>query len=819
MGWLSIQEVPRLEKEELVGYVVTVTDITDRKRAEHTLRKLHEISSSADLSSSEKINRLLELGNHVFGQSIAVLSKIDDKNYVVKEAKSPSLLIRKGIKLNAAETFCAQAIQSEEPIAFETTIGTPWASHPCSTVHNINSYLGTRLIIEGKPFGTLSFSNTEHLKRKFTSQDKELLGLMAQWVAGELQRHMAEERLAYNEQRFEQIAAEERALGALLQLSVGMTPMKSYLQKALVTLFDSISWLQLLPKGGIFLVDKTDPEQLFLAASHDLHKAIEEGCSKVKMATCLCGGAALDRTPRFATCTLDPTCGPGTPATNHGHYNLPILADDELLGLIVLYLTPDSFKNPRATDFLVRVANVIGMGIKKRHAEQEIEHFAFHDPLTGLPNQRLLLDHLSQEIRSAQRHNELGVIFFIDLDNFKTLNDAMGHAVGDALLKQIALRLKNQIRTVDTVARLGGDEFAILATRLGSDHDKTVADAHTLAEKIHHKLSESYQLEGQELLISTSIGIALFPAASHSAEEMLSCANTAMSRAKSDGRNQIRFFEPNMQALADSRLALERDLGKALKREELSLYYQPQLGVNGELVGLEALVRWQCRRRNQLISPAEFIPLAEENGMIIPIGAWVMESAIKQYQIWIQKGLISINQTMAINISPREFLQPNLVQNIQALLRQYQIAGESIKLEITEGIVISNLDQCIATMNALRGLGISISIDDFGTGYSSLSYLRHLPINQLKIDQSFVKDLPDEKSAGRIVETIISMAEHLGLTLIAEGVETEEQWNYLTSWGCQEFQGYLLSRPLSADNTDAFLLEQLDKPSLPKAKH
>ncbi len=813
-GYLSIQETPQFEGDELVGYTGTVTDITDRKRAEHTLRQLHKISSSTDLCSSEKINELLALGVEVFDQPIAVLSRIDGDSYLVKEAISPSLLIRKGTKLDTSETYCNKAFESAEPVAFETTVNSHWAAHPCCTVHNINSYLGTRLIIEGKPYGTLSFSNTSHIKRQFSRQDKELLALMAQWVTGEIQRHMAEERLAYNEHKFEQIAAEERVLGKLLQLSVGMKPMKPYLEKALTTLLNSISWLKLLPKGGIFIVNSTDTDHLHLAASHNLDEMIKQGCSKVRMNACICGESALEKEPKFASCILDPISGPGSCTINSGHYNLPILAGNELLGLIMLYLTPDSLENPRAASFLSRVANVIGMGIKKRHAEQEIEHFAFHDPLTGLPNQRLLLDHLSQEIQAANRHNELGAIFFIDLDKFKTLNDAMGHSAGDALLIQVAMRLKKKIRSVDTVARLGGDEFAIIATRLGSSHEKVVADAHTLAEKLNEALSQPYILESQELQINASIGISLFPDASRPAEEMLSYANTAMSRAKSDGRNQVRFFEADMQALADSRLALERDLGIALKKEEFSLYYQPQLDVDGKLVGVEALVRWQCSRRNQLIPPAEFIPLAEENGMIIPLGAWVMETAIKQYHLWSVQGLINLHQTMAINISPREFLKPNLIPDIQTLLDRYQVPGKSIKLEITEGIVIDNLNQCIDTMNALRNLGISISIDDFGTGYSSLSYLRHLPINQLKIDQSFVKDLPNEKSAGRIIETIISMAEHLDLNLIAEGVETEKQWDYLASWGCQAFQGYLLSHPLSTDQTKDYLQQINHEPAM-----
>ncbi len=433
---------------------------------------------------------------------------------------------------------------------------------------------------------------------------------------------------------------------------------------------------------------------------------------------------------------------------------------------------------------------------ERKQAEARIEYLAYFDALTELPNRRLLLDRLEQNLSRARRYRHYGAMLFLDLDRFKNINDSLGHPVGDALLKEVARRMTLGLRNEDTVSRLGGDEFVMLLSELGDDPVTAAAKAQKKAEQIRESLAEKYQIMGHELHITPSIGVAMFPASEDNQEagnDILRHADTAMYRAKDDGRDSIRFFLPSMQSAADDRLAIEKELRYALERDEISLYYQPQVDASGGIIGAETLVRWNHAERG-FISPAVFIPVAEATGLILPIGEWILRHACRQLKTWADQGHDMPH--LAVNVSPRQFRQPDFIQQICDILEETGADPNQLGLELTEGMVIDNIADTIEKMQGLKQLGIELSIDDFGTGYSSLAYLKKMPLDILKIDQSFVRDIESDANDAAIVETIIAMANHLDLKVIAEGVETEFELDFLERKGCKSFQGYLFSRPL-----------------------
>ncbi len=433
---------------------------------------------------------------------------------------------------------------------------------------------------------------------------------------------------------------------------------------------------------------------------------------------------------------------------------------------------------------------------ERKQAEARIEHLAYYDALTELPNRRLLLDRLDQNISRSRRYGHFGAMLFLDLDRFKNINDSLGHPIGDALLKEVSKRLVVDLRAEDTVSRLGGDEFVMLLSDLGNDLESAAALARQKAESIKTRLAEKYLIEEHELHITPSIGVAMFPSNASEQEtgdDILRYADTAMYRAKDDGRDTIRFFLPSMQAAADARLATEKELRYALNRGELSLFFQPQVNNKGIILGAETLARWYHPQKG-FISPATFIPVAEATGLILPIGEWVLRTACEHLKEWSDRGL-SI-QHLAVNVSPRQFRQPNFVEQVQMILEQTGADPTCLGLELTEGMVIDNISDTIEKMEALKKLGLELSIDDFGTGYSSLAYLQKMPLDILKIDQSFVRDIETDSNDAAIVDTIISMATHLGLRVIAEGVETRYELEFLEEKGCPLYQGYLFSKPV-----------------------
>ena len=446
----------------------------------------------------------------------------------------------------------------------------------------------------------------------------------------------------------------------------------------------------------------------------------------------------------------------------------------------------------------------INTDIRQRKAtEREIQRLAFYDPLTGLPNRMLLMDRMHHALASAQRHNYGGALLFIDLDNFKQLNDTLGHDQGDLLLQQVATRLNACVRSVDSVARLGGDEFVVMLEELSPKPHELALHARVVGEKILSALAVPYALSGYQYRSTPSIGIAPFHGSATSVGELLKQADLAMYQAKTAGRNTLRFFDPNMQAVVTARAALETDLRSALAQEEFLLHYQPQMHESGRCVGVEALVRWAHPQRG-MVSPAQFIPLAEETGLILPLGRWVLQTACQRLALW-QADPDLCHLTIAVNVSSRQFRHAGFVEDIARILAQTGAPAERLKLELTESLLVEDMEATIATMVALRSYGVGFSLDDFGTGYSSLSYLKRMPLHQLKIDQSFVRDLLTDPNDAAIVETIIGLSRNLGLDVIAEGVETTEQQAMLAAAGCQYYQGYLFGRPIPAEQLETQL--------------
>jgi diguanylate cyclase (GGDEF)-like protein/PAS domain S-box-containing protein len=440
---------------------------------------------------------------------------------------------------------------------------------------------------------------------------------------------------------------------------------------------------------------------------------------------------------------------------------------------------------------------------QRKASEREIQRLALFDALTGLPNRAHFMQRMGQALAAAQRQRQGGALLFIDLDNFKQLNDTLGHDQGDLLLKSVAQRLNTCVRAMDTVARLGGDEFVVLLEQIGAQPATLAEHANKVGEKILNALSLPYALAGHQYRSTPSIGVALFDDQSTTVGELLKQADLAMYQAKMAGRSTLRFFNPGMQKAVDEHVAFEADLRSALAQQEFSLHYQPQLNARGQILGVEALLRWTQPRRG-MVSPAEFIPAAEETGLILPLGRWVLHTACTRLAAW-QKQPDLAPLTMAVNVSPRQFRDAGFVADVLRVLAVTGAPAAQLKLELTESLLVEDMAKTIATMEALRAHGVSFSLDDFGTGYSSLTYLKRMPLGQLKIDQGFVHDLLSDPNDAAIVRTIVALADSLGLEVIAEGVETEEQRHWLAQAGCQAYQGYLFSKPLPAQEVEQLM--------------
>lgn len=490
-----------------------------------------------------------------------------------------------------------------------------------------------------------------------------------------------------------------------------------------------------------------------------------------------------------------------------------VLATGKWIGEFQKRLSDDSVVTVESRWTLVRDDNGVPRSIlsidtdisERKVAEDDIRKLAFFDPLTRLPNRLLLQDRLKQALACSSHNQCAGALLFIDLDNFKGLNDTLGHENGDILLQQVAQRLAHCVRESDTVARLGGDEFVIM---LADQHDRredVALRAKSVCEKILDHLRQPYYIAGSEQHSAASIGVALFEGRHDTVSDLLRRADLAMYQAKGAGRNTVRFFNQDMQAAVSARVAMESDLRQGLREHQFYLCYQPQMNEDGHMIGTEALVRWRHPKQG-LISPLTFIPISEETGLILPLGQWVLETACAQLATWGSKPSTA-GLSVAVNVSARQFHHEQFVEQIMMALDRSGANPELLKLEITESLFLDDVEATIAKMTALKSKGVRFSLDDFGTGYSSLSYLKRLPLDQLKIDQSFVRDVLTDFNDAAIARTIVILAQSLGLTVIAEGVESEGQRNFLSRNDCHLYQGYLFGPPVPAERLEAMMLE------------
>ena len=443
-------------------------------------------------------------------------------------------------------------------------------------------------------------------------------------------------------------------------------------------------------------------------------------------------------------------------------------------------------------------SNAALMAKSLQKANAELKHMVLHDPLTQLPNRLLLEDRIGQTVEACRRSGSRCAVMFVDLDRFKTVNDSLGHFYGDELLRAVAERLRSAVRAEDTVSRLGGDEFVVLLRHVQSEHDAVL-----VARKIVDVLGTPVQAQGQEVCVTSSVGVSFFPEHGGTAQALITNADAAMYHVKKSGRNGFQLFDPQMSTFFPDRLALENDLRKALERHELELFYQPKVDVlKGHTTGMEALVRWRHPVRG-LIMPADFVPLAEETGLIIPLGHWVLREACRQNKAWQDRGLAPLR--MAINISGAQLRHEDLADSVALALRETGLDPRYLEIEITESVVMQNASSAVVTLDRLSQMGIHLAVDDFGTGYSSLSYLKRFPLNTLKIDSSFIRDLSSDKNDAVIVRAIIALAHSLHLDVVAEGVEDDAQLGFLRSFGSDQYQGYLHSKPLPAADFERLL--------------
>lgn len=733
------------------------------------------------------------------GMKLAWIGLVDQSKINIVAAFGDSLdyLDDLNIRIHTEQPFepgpTATALQYDQPYWSQDFLNDPHAIpwHERANRHNIKACASLPLHRNNKPIGAFNIYSDQ--VNAFDEDVRKLLIEMATDI------DFALDTFAKEAERLHAQQMKEFRIFMLEQLTGGV-PLPEILYQA------SIKLESIVPDGicSILLIDQQEQCLRIGAAPHlpDFYNEAVNGL-KIGIGVGSCGNTAATGE---RTIVQEIASHPywknflaiAKQADLASCWSEPILTNgNQVIGTFAIYHHTPSTPDQHQLELLQMAAHFIAIAIERKNAEERIQFLAHFDVLTSLPNRETLEDRAQYLIRLAKRNNDVLAVMFLDLDHFKDINDSLGHSIGDALLMQVATRLRSLLREEDTLSRLGGDEFILLLP------ESDASGAAQVAQKIISELARPYEIEQYELNITASVGIAIYPHDGVNFEVLSKSADTAMYCAKQEGRNAFRFFTAAMEASSARNLQLVNALHHALSRQQFSLYYQPQISLtNDQVIGVEALIRWQHPELG-FVSPAEFIQLAEETGLILSIGEWVIREAAKQAKAWADQGLPKL--LMAVNLSAVQFRQidlPNLVSNI---LEETGLPPQNLELELTEGVAMHNPQAAIEIMNNLHHLGIRMSIDDFGTGYSSLNYLKKFKVYKLKIDQSFVRDIHSDPEDRALVAAIISMASSLGMKTIAEGVETVEQKQYLIEKGCDEVQGYLYSKPLPADEFETWI--------------
>lgn len=606
--------------------------------------------------------------------------------------------------------------------------------------------------------------------------------------------------------RFEELSYRENCIAKILKLSSEETPLDEYIYDC----FDVLKSSPLLQGSSLItaiMVGQSKGAGFDLAYYNQAkseHKPIIKSIARKSQRMYDAGVDNFNTIMLVGICkeseeiSIKPLTERGPLPKKIDHYGIlvPIISRNVCLGFLIINLI--SKRRPRSDDliFYRQISDSIGSCLARRKSEKDIEHLAFHDELTGLPNRRLLGERVEQEVKNCVRSKIYGALLYLDLDGFKLVNDAFGHEVGDEVLKITGSRLLSVLRKTDTCARWGGDEFILLLPAIGVCETSAAEKAHYVADKVCEAICQHYEIDDQDVQLSSSVGITLINGDDRGVQTLFVEADAAMYEAKRSGKNTIRFYRPEYQSNAESRLALIKGLKSSISNNELRLVYQPQIDNAGSLIGMEALMRWQHEGSGN-VAPDVFIPLAEESSLIVDLGNWALLEACQQIKRWQDSRLLpSSFRRIAVNVSPKQFYENDFVSNVNSVLTETGLDPSFLEIEVTERLMLNDVENSICKLLLLKEQGVAFSIDDFGTGYSSLAYLLRLPLDMLKIDRSFISGVHLNSQAATIVSTIIGMAQNLGLSTIAEGVENVDELEYLKKNGCDFFQGYCISRPL-----------------------
>jgi diguanylate cyclase (GGDEF)-like protein/PAS domain S-box-containing protein len=745
-----------------------LSNATPHQKAMQALVEI--MSQDQNIDYKQSIRFALSLASAYLEMPVGVTCQIDGENYVIETyyldeaAMLPEYVVEERLINSVNNSPYAMLMASTSVVAVDEFSNHPETKTFLGQYQMYAAFIGTQLSLNEQCVGGLIFFDQASRLQPFTSIEKEFVQMLGQWMQKMMHQNQLDEQLSMSN---------ERITLALSGGNLGLWDVD--LTNKNVVLNDR--WSQML---GYKQKELTHRLSVWKRLIHpeDLQAAYAAFKSLVK-------GEADEVDHVFKMQHKD------------GHW---VWVHNR--GKVV------------ARDFHGMPTRMMGthMDVSAlRNAEEEVKQLAFYDVLTALPNRRLLLDRLKLALVQSGRNKTHGALIFIDLDDFKTLNETLGHEQGDVLLKNVAERLSKCLRDGDTVARFGGDEFVVMLDNLEAKSEVATTQVEKVGDKIIESLNQPYQLNGIEHHSSPTLGATLFNGTTDKIEDTLQKADIAMYQAKNAGKNCLRFFDQSIQSNLINKTKLAEDLRVAIEAEQFVLFYQPQVNRNGEISGAEALVRWIHPTRG-MVSPLDFIPLAEETGLITDLGSWVMEAGCKQLVEW-EKDPKTASQDLSVNVSARQFQQPDFVNQVVATIHKTGANPKKLKLELTESMLVDDVDDVISKMSQLRVYGVRFSLDDFGTGVSSLRYLKLFPLTQLKIDKSFVDDILTDTNDAVIARTIVALANSLGLNVIAEGVEIEGQRDFLAQNGCHDYQGYLFSRPLKIEDYNT-LCSEYDPPEL-----